>query len=369
MKTALKKFEAKAGGKEIELVVQSTDTTAKSALNGAQKLIDEGVDIIIGPFSSEQGIALRDFSKTRFETTFINGISGAIETTYVKPSDNFFRFNTDHAQWSAGLGHYSFSEKGFQNIAIIADNYAFNHAQVFGFVQEYCRAGGSVSDRYWSELGEKNYGEIIAAIKTDVDAIYLGLSGADTLQFLRQYKQSGGTAKFIGSSITVDGVLLNAPDDLKSFIVGMPSSGPQADTWGNDEWQSYVKDYMDSFPPHERFVSPSILATGYYNATTAALSCLDQIDGNLSDAHTKFRQCLATSTLNAPNGSIKLDGNRQAIANNFVTEVVKQEDGSLVKKLVRISENVNQTLGLSKEKYEALGQPSKSGPVCNSAGN
>ena len=366
LKTALKKFGAKAGGKEIQLVVQSTNTTAKSALSGAQKLIDDGVDIIIGPFSSEQGVAIRDFSKTKFETTFINGISGAIEATYVKPSENFFRFNTDHAQWSAGLGQYVLGDKGYDKIAIIADNYAFNHAQLLGFVHEYCQAGGKISNRHWSELGETDFGEVIATIGSEVDAIFLGLTGADAIRFMRQYKQSGGTAKFIGSSITIDGVLLNPPEELKEFVIGMPSSGPQADTWGDEDWQAYVKSYKDSFPPSERFVSPSLLATGYYNAASAALMCLEKIDGNLSKGHTKFRQCLGELTLKAPNGPIKLDENRQAIANNFVTEVVEHEDGSLVKKLVRIRENVNQTLGLSKEKYDELGSSSKSGPICQS---
>ena len=44
-------------------------------------------------------------------TTFINGSSGAMETTYVDPSDNFFRYNTEGSQWSVGLGEYVFKEK------------------------------------------------------------------------------------------------------------------------------------------------------------------------------------------------------------------------------------------------------------------
>lgn len=317
--------------------------------------------------SSAQGVAIRDFSKTKVQTTFINGISGAVEATYVNPSENFFRFSTDNVQWSTGLGDYAYSEKEYRNIVIIADDYAFNHAQVYGFVNEFCAAGGSISDRYWLPLGEKNHGDIIAKISNDVDAIYLGFSGADTIRFLHQYKLAGGTAKFIGSSITVDGILLNAPDEIKQSVIGMPSSGPQADTWGDENWQAYVKDYKKSFPPDERFVAPSILATGYYNAATAALTCLDKVDGDLSQGQVKFKQCLSTIELSAPNGTIKLDENRQAIANNFITEVVQQDDGTLVKKLVRIRENVNQTLGLSKEAYDAMGLPNKLGPTCQAS--
>ena len=69
--------------------------------------------------SGSEGIAIRDYSKTRPDVTFINGISGAMETTYVTPSENFFRFNIDGAQWSAGLGEYVFNEKDYKYVATI----------------------------------------------------------------------------------------------------------------------------------------------------------------------------------------------------------------------------------------------------------
>ncbi len=364
VKTALNNVDGKIGNKKIELVIQSVNTTPNSVVTAAQKLLDQNVNIIIGPTSSEQGIAIRDFSQTKNQATFINGISGAVQTTYVNPSKNFFRFNTDNAQWSVGLGEYVYNHKKYESVSIVANDYAFNHAQVLGFVNEYCALGGEVLDRYWLPLGEKKYANIIEKISEDADAIYLGLSGSDALQFLKQYNATGGKAKFIGSSITVDGALLNAPENIKQKIVGMPSSGPQSETWGDENWQSFLKGYKKSFPAHERFVAPSILATGYHNATKAALTCLEEVDGDLSQGHTKFRQCLSALELKAPNGTIKLDDNRQAIANNFVTEVIEQDDGTLVKKLVRIRQDVNQVLGLSKEAYDAIGLPNRSGPVC-----
>ena len=44
----------------------------------------------------------------------INGSSGALETTYVNPSPNFFRCNSDGAQWMAGLGEYVLKDKGYK---------------------------------------------------------------------------------------------------------------------------------------------------------------------------------------------------------------------------------------------------------------
>ena len=53
---------------------------------------------------------------------------------------------------------------------------------------------------------------------------------------------------------------------------------------------------------------------------------LDEIGGDLSGGHDQFREVLANMELDAPNGKITLDENRQAIGTNFVTEVVEDAE-------------------------------------------
>ncbi|MEM8760918.1 MAG: ABC transporter substrate-binding protein, partial [Pseudomonadota bacterium] len=202
LRTALSVMGNEAGGREIELIIGATDASPDSAVRAARKLVEQDkVDIVIGPLSGSEGIAIRDYSKTQPQVTFLNGISGAQETTYVTPSDNFFRFNTDGAQWSAGLGEYVFNEKGYETVATIGEDYSFIYTQVFGFALEFCQAGGEITDRFWVPLGTKDFGSIIAALPDDVDAIYLGLGGGDAVNFLNQYQQAGGDANLIGGSI------------------------------------------------------------------------------------------------------------------------------------------------------------------------
>jgi len=365
LKTALAQANNMAGGREIELVIAPTDASPDSAVRAARKVVEQdGVDIVIGPLSGSEGIAIRDYAKSQPDVTFINGISGAMETTYVNPSENFFRFNMDGAQWSAGLGDYIYNEKGYRYIATVGEDYSFVYTQVMGLVTEFCQAGGEVTERLWVPLGTKDFGSIIAALPEDVDAIYLGLGGGDAVNFLNQYQQAGGDANLIGGTIMVDGTVLNSEGSAKDALVGTPSSGPQADTWDDPDWQAYVKAYQDTFPPEERFPSPSLLATGYYNATSAMLQCVDMVGGALGDGQADFRACLSSLELDAPNGKITLDGNRQAIGTNFVSEVVQLEDGSLATQLVSIAEGVPQTLGLSEEAFAAMGLPGRDNPPC-----
>ncbi len=368
LRTALKQFDGKAGGREIELIIQSTDTTPDSAVRGARKLVEQdGVELIIGPLSGSEGIAIRDYCKTQPGVTFVNGASGAQETTLIDPCPHMFRYNMDGAQWSIGLGEYIYDEKGYRTIATVGEDYSFVYTQVFGLVTDFCQKGGQVTERLWVPLGTKDFGSIIAALPQDVDAIYLGLGGGDAVNFLNQYQQAGGSANLIGGTIMVDGTVLNSKGDAKNALIGTPSAGPQADTWDDPKWQAYVKAYQDAFPPDQRFPTPSLLATNYYNSTTAVLSCLNEVNGDLSDGQAAFRQCLATIELDAPNGKITLDGNRQAIGSNFVSEVVELPDGNLATKLVKIVENVNQTLGISQEAFTKIGLPSRETPECKTS--
>ncbi len=368
LKTALAQADNMAGGREIELVIGATDASPDSAVRAARKVVEQdGVELVIGPLSGSEGIALRDYSKTQPHVTFINGISGAQETTYVTPSENFFRFNMDGAQWSAGLGDYIYNEKGYRTIATIGEDYSFVYTQVFGLVLEFCQAGGEVTERLWVPLGTKDFGSIIAALPDDVDAIYLGLGGGDAVNFLNQYQQAGGDANLIGGTIMVDGTVLSSKGSAKDALIGVPSSGPQADTWDDPGWQAFVKAYQDTFPPDQRFPSPSLLATGYYNATSAALACLGEVGGDLSDGQEAFRSCLSSLELDAPNGMIRLDDNRQAIGTNFVSEVVELDDGNLATQLVSIKENVNQTLGIDPDAFARIGLPSREVPECKTS--
>ncbi|MEM1130434.1 MAG: ABC transporter substrate-binding protein [Pseudomonadota bacterium] len=365
VRTALAEAGNTAAGEEIQVIIASTDTTPDSAVRGARKLVEQdGVDIVIGPLSGSEGIAIRDYSKTQPDVTFLNGSSAAMETTYVTPSDNFFRFSTDGAQWSAGLGDYLFNEKGYEYIATVGEDYSFIYTQVMGLVTEFCAAGGEVTERLWVPLGTKDFGSIIAALPDDVDAIYLGLGGGDAVNFLNQYQQAGGDANLIGGSIMVDPTVLNSKGEAKAALIGTPAAGPQADTWDDPTWQAYVKSYQDTFPPEERFPSPSLLATAYYNGTKAALQCLEEVGGDLSDGQAGFRACLTGLELASPTGPITLDENRQAIARNFVSEVVELDDGTLATQLVSIVDAVPQTLGFDTATFDGLGLPSRDNPPC-----
>src|SRR5271168_224670 len=193
---ALNEAGYKAGGKKIEIIKGSSDASPDSAVKAARKLVEQdGVSILIGPLSGDEGIAVKDYAKTQPKVTLVNGTSAAQDTTLRDPAPNFFRFTTDGAQWMAGLGDYAYNVKKYKTVVTVAEDYSFPYSQVFGFMAGFCKAGGHVPKKFWVPIGNKDFSSVIAAIPDDVDAIYVALGGADGVNFLTQYQQAGGTAQ------------------------------------------------------------------------------------------------------------------------------------------------------------------------------
>jgi branched-chain amino acid transport system substrate-binding protein len=367
---ALSAFGEKTGdltwtidGHEVTLIKEGSDATPAVALEKAKKLIEQdNVDILIGPLSGDEGLAIKDYAKQVPDHTFVNGSSAAQDTTFRDPAPNFYRFSTDGAQWMAGVGKYAYETKGYKNVATVAEDYSFPYTQVGGFMYEFCAAGGHVVHKAWVPLGTKDYASVVSALPTDVDAIYVALGGADAVNFFTQYADAGGTAKFIGGSITVDQSVLAVEGTFKDQLVGTIAGGPTADTADEPAWNDYVAKYKAQFPDGLPF--PGLFALSYYNETFGVLTALKAVNFDLGDGQKKFMEELAKTEFDGPTGHIALDSNRQAIAPNYVTEVQVGPDGNLVNNVIDKAENIDQTLGLGADS-PYLAQPvSRDFPSC-----
>jgi branched-chain amino acid transport system substrate-binding protein len=337
-------------GRKIEIIKASSDAKPDVAVNAVRKLVEQDkVDIVVGPLSGGEGVAVKDYSKTQPQVTIINGSSGAQATTLVNPSENFFRFNTDGAQWMFGLGSEAL-KRGYKRVMVIAEDYAFPYSQVQGFMSEYCRLGGKVPVKAWVPLGGKDYSSVIARIPKDIDALVVVLGGADAVNFLNQYEAAGGDKPMIGGSITVSQDVLNYRGKRRDSLVGTLAAGPIADSIDTPEYKAFVASYKKNFP--DGYPSPGLFALMYYINMKAALDGLEAVKGDLSGGHKRYRQALSTMTLKTPVGDVRLDSNRQAIGTTFITEVVKDAQGNLSNKVVRAIPNIDQMLGMKPAEFK-----------------
>ena len=118
---------------------------ADTAIKETRRLMEQlKADIMIGPLSGDESIAVANYAKQHPDKTFVDGSAGAQDTTLKVRAPNFFRFNGDGAQWNAGLGDLAYNKLHWKTAAVIADDYSFAWTSAAGFIAEFCAAGGKV---------------------------------------------------------------------------------------------------------------------------------------------------------------------------------------------------------------------------------
>jgi len=364
LEMAVAEFGREIAGKKLVVFKEGTNAMPEDAEAMADVLMEQHqVDFMIAPLSGDEGLAIRDYAKRYPHKTFINGIAGAQDMTLRNPADNFFSFTSNGVQWMSGLAEYVYSVQGYKQVVTLAEDYSYPHGQVAGFSLQFCKIGGKIIKRYWVPLGTSDYSAIVADIPPHVDAIFVALGGTDAINFLKQYDASGRQTPLIGGTLSADQTVLSTRGTLSDRLVGMATCGPIADNNPAPSWQNFVSTYRHLFP--KGLSSPSIFAWGYYVNTLGALTALKNVDGDLSEGQSRFQSMLRILELQTPTGKVKLDHNRNAISNNFLTMVDKRVDGSLYNKLVRIVPSVNQTLGIPEDEYLKIGAFNRDNPpIC-----
>jgi branched-chain amino acid transport system substrate-binding protein len=322
---------AKIAGKDVEIVSYGcADDTADKAIEETRRLMEqEDADVMIGPLSGDEGIAVANYAKEHPDQTFVNGIAGAQDATLKVQAPNFFRFHPDGAQWSAGLGDYAYNDLGWKTAAIIGDDYSFPYTSLSGFVAEFCAIGGNVSKRIWAPLGEEDYSSYISQIPDNVDGLYVGIGGAGLINFVKQYQEQKGrvdTERMLGNVFWDDPLVLKEVG--KSLVGGATAAMTAADS-DEPAVKTYLKDLEDAYGKEIAGLGPSVFTYGYYTGMTALIKGLEAVNGDVSDQK-KLQEALAGVTLSgeeAPWGDVKLDDNRQAISDVYVKKIVKDANG------------------------------------------
>jgi branched-chain amino acid transport system substrate-binding protein len=360
---AIAEFKGRIRDKQISLLVESTNAIPDSAISAAEQLIHkDGVDFVIGPLSGNEGLAIRDYAKQVPDKVFLNGLSATQDMTLRDAAANFFSFSTNGVQWIAGLGTYAYETLGFRNIVTLAEDYSYPYTQVGGFMLKFCEMGGRVVEKLWVPLGTVNFGPVFESLPPNIDAILVVLGGMDAIRFFDQHHELNIRVPLITGSSALDQVVLHGASPDPETIIGITAAGPIADDNPDPAWTDFKQAYRDLFPT--ALSSPSFATHAYYMNTKAALLALEMIDGNLSHGQAEFKQVLANLEFESPTGMVRLDHNRQAIADTFVTEVARDNNGRLYNSLVKTISNVNQTLGMDEDDYLNMGRFSRNNPVC-----
>ncbi|MDQ6816162.1 MAG: ABC transporter substrate-binding protein [Actinomycetota bacterium] len=358
------------GDHPLKLVgVGCSNDKADTAIRETRRLMEQlGADIMIGPLSGDESIAVANYAKQHPTKTFVDGSAGAQDTTLKVQAPNFFRFNGDGAMWNAGLGDIAYNKLHWRKAAIVADDYSFAWTSAAGFISDFCAAGGQVVSRVFPPLNTTDYSSFAQQLPTNVDGTFVAVGGAGLIPFLKAYEQAHGPImpnKFMGNLFWGTPSLFQqlGPRVAGAYIGSAGTAGDLNQAAAQDYATNIIGKWFKQIPPGGAAApqAPSTFTYGYYINTWGLIKGLEAVKGDLSGGQKALQAALAKVSLPAPYGTITLDPNRQGIITNY-NQQLYLKNGALAVKTVAAIPNVDQTFGGTFS--SSTPAPGRSFPTC-----
>src|SRR5438105_5391872 len=343
---------ASIAGHPLKLVgVGCSNDRADTAIKETKRLMEQlNADIMIGPLSGDESIAVANYAKQHPTKTFVDGSAGAQDTTLKVRAPNFFRFNGDGAQWNAGLGDLAYSKLHWKTAAVVSDDYSFGWTSTAGFIADFCAAGGNVTKRVFPPLNTTDYSSFAQQMPTNVDGTFVAVGGAGLIPFLKAYEQAHGPIdgkKFIGNLFWgTPGEFEQLGTRVEGAYVGGAGTAGDLNTPAAKAYNAEVGKVFKTIPPYGAAApqASSTFTYGYYINTVGLLKGLKAVNGNISGGQKAIQAAVGKVTIASPYGPLRLDKNHQAVLNVFYQQLYLK-DGKLAIKTVGEVPNVDQTFG------------------------
>jgi branched-chain amino acid transport system substrate-binding protein len=341
------------GGHPLQLVgIGCSNDRADTAIKETKRLMEQlGADVLIGPLSGDESIAVANYAKQHPTKTFVDGSAGAQDTTLKVRAPNFFRFNGDGAMWNAGLGDLAYNKLGWKTAAVVADDYSFAWTSAAGFIAEFCGVGGKVTKRVFPPLNTTDYSSYAQQMPTNVDGTFVAVGGAGLIPFLKAYEQAHGPidgTKFIGN------LFWGTPGQFEqlstrvtgAYVGGAGTAGDLATPAAKKYSNNVIGKWFKTIPPFGA-AAPQAASTftfGFFINTWGLIKGLQAVNGDISGGQKNLQAAIKKVVLPTAYGPIKLDKYNQGVIPVYYQQLY-QKAGKLAVKTVGYIPNVDQTFG------------------------
>lgn len=185
-------------GKKLrfELLSEDDQGDPKAGVAAAQKLIDNGVRYIVGPYNS--GVTI-PASRT------YNDGGALVATVATNPKitqqgyQGLFRVNASDTQLGSKMALYAANVLKLKNVAVIDDRTAFGQGVAEEFKKQARASGMTVAGHEFTNDRAFDFNAILTKLKNKkVEAIFFGGYAPQGAPMARQMKQLGINAKLLG---------------------------------------------------------------------------------------------------------------------------------------------------------------------------
>lgn len=357
IKLAFEEIDYEIAGRPIQLFFEDSAASPTLTVQKTQRLVErDRVQLILGPLSGSEAIAVKDFAPRIPEVTIVVAGAASEDVTMRGIEPNVFRTSYSGAQVMFKFGEFAYEGLGYRKVATLGEDYAFPHTQIGGFIASFCLAGGEVPRRFWVPLGTADFSSIFPEIPADVDALMVTLGGADAVNFLQQAAEFGilDRVTILAGSVTVDATILRTAGDL---VEGVLSGSHYAQVLPYPEFEEF----------NTRFEAEvgrpsSLFAADYYIAAKVAINALRQVDGNLDDQEA-FREALRGVEIATPRGPFSFDEYQNVVLTAYINEV-RDVDGVFRNVVLQSFPDQTQFGPFDPDWYQAQPPFDRTNPVC-----
>jgi branched-chain amino acid transport system substrate-binding protein len=356
VKLALEEVDYEIAGRPVKLFVEDTAATPTLAVDKCRALINrDGCQIVLGPLSGAEGLAVKKSADEWPNATIIVGASAAEDVCRRGIKPNIWRTSFSGDQPMFPLGIYAY-EQGYRKVITIGEDYAFPYAHVGGFLKAFCEKGGCVAEKYWVPIGTSDYASIITDMPKDADCIYLTLSGSDVISFLTQMDKFGMMGKYeiFGGATSIDAGTLTTMGDV---VEGIVSGSIWTGEIDSEAFRSLDKRYGEL-----RGRPIGLFAGLYYRAAKVAQMAIEKVGGKVEDQEA-FRKALGSVDYQGAVSRITFDEYQQAKMDIFINEV-KFVNGEWRNVIIKTYPQVSQFWTYDPEEFQKQPSYSRDFPDC-----
>ena len=302
-------------GRKIELIVEDTEGVTATALTKARKLVDQDrVHILTGGLLASTGYAIHPFADgAKIPTTY--PVMSSDDLTQRKPAKWVVRTGWNSSQSMHAFGEWVGKNLKHRKIAVVAFDYAFGWESVGGFQRTFEEQGGQIVQKIWVPLSTTDFAPFLAQIKRDADAVFAVFFGRGSLQFVKQYAESGLKTKLplLGNgTVTDESVLPQMGDEALGVHTALHYSAA-LDNPANQKFAKAFEAKMSKVPSYYG-------ETCYTNARWI-VEAIKAINGKVEDREAFLAALRKVELKDFPRGPVVIDRWGNPIQNIYVRKV------------------------------------------------
>lgn len=222
---ALDEINAKGGlgGNKVELLLEDDASDTNKALAAAEKLINAGVPLIIGSYSSGVTKPLSQYT-ARQKVPLL--VATAVDETITKPGNPYvFRVNNQSSVYSRSLLASMEKIGGIKTVAVLTSNDAFGKSVATDAKNILGRGGYQIVAADTYDKGLTDFRPILNRYKgQNPDAVLIASYEEDSVSIVRQAKEVGLSPKLMAGMATgfaLPSFIQGAADAAENVVVAM----------------------------------------------------------------------------------------------------------------------------------------------------